>query len=132
MLALTFMEAALGTERTFKASVQRQCTACTGSGLSASLQPVDCTGCNGTGQTARCHTTSLGTLPPPSHDLHLPLLPCRLGLSVNAQACDATLYNIAAARYHLLQLRYSCIVALLEGAQKTHVRRAIYTVCAGL
>ena len=60
MLALTFMEAALGTERTFQASVRLQCPDCGGCGLSSTSQPVDCTGCKGTGQKMRCHTTSLG------------------------------------------------------------------------
>ena len=60
MLALTFMEAALGAERIFQASVRLHCPSCTGSGLSAELQPVDCVACNGTGQSMRCQTTSLG------------------------------------------------------------------------
>ena len=60
MLALTFMEAALGTERTFQASVRLQCPDCSGCGLSTTSQSVDCTGCKGSGQIMRCHTTSLG------------------------------------------------------------------------
>ena len=60
MLALTFMEAALGAERVFQASVRLQCPSCTGSGLSAELQPVECIACYGTGQSMRCQSTSLG------------------------------------------------------------------------
>lgn len=60
MLALTFMEAALGVERMFQALVRLQCPSCTGSGLSAHLQPVDCVACHGTGQSMRCQDTSFG------------------------------------------------------------------------
>ncbi len=60
MLGLTFMEAALGTERVFQVSVRLQCPDCSGSGLSASSQPVDCTACHGTGQTMRYQSSSLG------------------------------------------------------------------------
>ncbi|DBB02952.1 TPA: hypothetical protein ACH3X1_013548 [Trebouxia sp. C0004] len=60
MLGLTFMEAALGTERVFQVSVRLQCPDCTGSGLSASSQPLDCTACHGTGQTVRYQSSSLG------------------------------------------------------------------------
>ncbi|KAL3159603.1 hypothetical protein ABBQ38_010015 [Trebouxia sp. C0009 RCD-2024] len=60
MLALTFMEAALGAERIFQALVRLQCPSCTGSGLSADLQPVDCVACHGTGQSMRCQDTSFG------------------------------------------------------------------------
>lgn len=60
MLALTFMEAALGTQRTFRASVRMQCPECVGYGLSATSRSVDCTGCHGTGETLRLHTSSLG------------------------------------------------------------------------
>lgn len=60
MLALTFMEAALGAERIFQALVRLQCPSCTGSGLSANLRPVDCVACYGTGESMRCHSTSHG------------------------------------------------------------------------
>lgn len=62
LLALTFMEAALGVERIFQAMVRLQCSSCAGSGLSANLQPVDCAACYGTGQSIRCQSTSLGKL----------------------------------------------------------------------
>lgn len=62
LLALTFMEAALGAERIFQAMVRLQCSSCAGSGLSATLQPVDCAACYGTGQSIRCQSTSLGKL----------------------------------------------------------------------
>lgn len=60
LLALTFMEAALGVERIFQAMVRLQCPSCAGSGLSAELQPVDCAACYGSGQSMRCQSTSLG------------------------------------------------------------------------
>lgn len=60
MLGLTFMEAALGTERVFQVSVRLQCPDCSGSGLSATSQPLDCTACHGTGQTMRYQSSSLG------------------------------------------------------------------------
>ena len=66
LLALTFMEAALGVERIFQAMVRLQCPSCVGSGLSAELQPVDCAACYGTGQSMRCQSTSLG-----KHELSL-------------------------------------------------------------
>ncbi len=61
MLGLTFMEAALGTERVFQVSVRLQCPDCSGSGLSTTSQPLDCTACHGTGQTMRYQSSSLGT-----------------------------------------------------------------------
>lgn len=70
MLGLTFMEAALGTERVFQASVRLQCPDCNGSGLSANSEPLDCVACRGTGQAMRYQnsilgrTKSYGTCPP--------------------------------------------------------------------
>lgn len=61
MLGLTFLEAALGTERVFHVSVRLQCPDCSGSGLSATSQPLNCIACHGTGQTMRYQSSSLGT-----------------------------------------------------------------------
>lgn len=61
LLGLTFMEAALGTERVFQASVRLQCPDCSGSGLSATSEPLDCIACRGTGQTMRYQNSILGT-----------------------------------------------------------------------
>ncbi|KAL0020662.1 hypothetical protein WJX79_004334 [Trebouxia sp. C0005] len=60
MLGLTFLEAALGTERVFHVSVRLQCPDCSGSGLSATSQPLNCIACHGTGQTMRYQSSSLG------------------------------------------------------------------------
>lgn len=60
LLGLTFMEAALGTERVFQASVRLQCPDCSGSGLSAHSEPLDCIACRGTGQTMRYQNSILG------------------------------------------------------------------------
>ena len=50
---LSFLEAALGAEREFTASVRLHCPDCSGSGLSALVQPEDCAFCKGVGQILR-------------------------------------------------------------------------------
>ena len=61
-IRLSFLEAALGAEREFTASARSQCTCCSGSGISADVQPEHCTSCSGSGQILRFKQTPAGTL----------------------------------------------------------------------
>ena len=61
-IRLSFLEAALGAERDFTASARSQCTSCSGSGISADVQPENCTSCSGSGQILRFKQTPAGTL----------------------------------------------------------------------
>lgn len=52
-IKLSFLEAALGAQREFTASVRLHCPDCSGSGLSSSVKPEDCASCKGVGQILR-------------------------------------------------------------------------------
>lgn len=61
-LALDFLEAVAGTEKTIEFSRQDVCAACHGSGAEPGTTPVRCATCNGAGEVRQVRQTILGSM----------------------------------------------------------------------